>query len=250
MRLATDNHLTDGYPMRHLIFLLLAGCAFAITSPTWAADLARLDAAVAAPESDAYDWTGGYIGANIEYSVGHTPATYASTSAPFLGADIDTNPKGFGGGVGIGFNRQLSNGIVVGIEGDVDYGSISDTIPDTVAGGGNTVTATLDWTGTVRGRVGVATGIVLPYLTAGLAVANSHIASTDVTPNFPDADSAFLTGWTAGGGIEIGLGDNWSAKGEVLYADLGTHTYFMTAPWKLDAHATYTTAKFGLNYRF
>jgi outer membrane immunogenic protein len=60
-------------------------------------------------------------------------------------------------------------------------------------------------------------------------------------------------GWTAGGGIEVGFADNWSAKIEYNYLDFGTDRYTFIAPG-----ATATTSadthvhmvKGGINYRF
>ena len=37
-----------------------------------------------------------------------------------------------------------------------------------------------------------------------------------------------LVGWTAGAGIEYGFTQNWSAKLEYLYMDLGSRTYSIT----------------------
>jgi outer membrane immunogenic protein len=226
--------------------LMMLGAAGAVS----AADLV-VPAAAATPESDAYDWTGAYIGANFQYSFGHTTASYVDQTIPLLtGVDLSMDPNGFGGGATLGFNQQLSGGIVIGIEGDVDYNNITATIDDEAAvrnaRPGNTITGTTDWTGTVRGRVGVAVGSILPYLTAGLAVANTHVSATDGNLS----DSAVLTGWTAGGGIEVALADNWSAKGEVLYTDLGTHTYFADQPYASTSHPTSTTVRFGINYKF
>jgi outer membrane immunogenic protein len=68
----------------------------------------------------------------------------------------------------------------------------------------------------VRGRAGYAFGGVLPYVTGGLALGDIRAAA----PGFAGA-SATNAGWTVGGGIEIALPGNWTAKAEYLHVDLG-----------------------------
>jgi outer membrane immunogenic protein len=54
-------------------------------------------------------------------------------------------------------------------------------------------------------------------------------------------------GWTAGGGLEVGLTQNWSVKAEYLYIDLTSETYGLT----LNSNAlTSNLVRFGVNYRF
>ncbi len=71
------------------------------------------------------------------------------------------------------------------------------------------------WLGTARGRIGYAWNRVLFYGTAGAAYGN--IDSTA----FATTNSSTEVGWTAGAGIEGAIADNWTAKVEYLYADLG-----------------------------
>ena len=62
------------------------------------------------------------------------------------------------------------------------------------------------------------------------------------------------SGWTAGGGIEVQLASNWSAKVEYLYMDLGkstTNFNFGALPTLNDnARVNLNVARAGLNYRF
>src|SRR6185312_14587303 len=92
------------------------------------------------------------------------------------------------------------------------------------------VTKSIDWFGTVRGRVGfLVTPQWLLYGTGGLAYGEtkSSFTTTDLTggcvPNgtlcATGASSGVSTGWTAGAGAEAMLAPNWSAKVEYLYVD-------------------------------
>ena len=62
------------------------------------------------------------------------------------------------------------------------------------------------------------------------------------------------SGWTVGGGIEVALSRNWTAKAEYLYVDLGTRDQslaFAGLPAINDRSRAYlNVARTGLNYRF
>ena len=68
------------------------------------------------------------------------------------------------------------------------------------------------------------------------------------------------SGWTVGGGIEVGFAPNWSAKLEYLYADFGNvRTTWLPPAIPLlpplpalndDARVTMNVVRAGVNYRF
>lgn len=91
---------------------------------------------------------------------------------------------------------------------------------------------TLNYIGTARAKVGyLVTPDLLIYATGGLAYggvtlksATDVIEISELTDEFGigrSAKSGTLAGWTAGGGIEWMFVQNWSAKVEYLYYDLG-----------------------------
>ncbi|SEM33042.1 outer membrane protein [Bradyrhizobium sp. OK095] len=140
------------------------------------------------------------------------------------------------------------------------------------------LTQKLDWFGTVRGRLGVAvTPRVLFYGTGGLAYgrvstsgsvsainvsgspgSGDNLAFTPVAANFNS--STVKVGWSAGAGIEGAFADNWSAKLEYLYVDLGTVSGSLATPVialsgaplivGYRSHVTDNILRFGVNYRF
>lgn len=63
-----------------------------------------------------------------------------------------------------------------------------------------------------------------------------------------------ISGWTVGGGVELALGPNWSAKLEYLYVDLGTvnNTIVVTGGPSLtdSARIQMNVVRAGVNYRF
>jgi len=140
------------------------------------------------------------------------------------------------------------------------------------------LTQKLDWFGTVRGRLGVAvTPSVLFYGTGGLAYgrvstsgsvsatnvsgspgSSDNLTFTPVAANF--SNSTTKVGWSAGAGIEGAFADNWSARLEYLYVDLGTVSGSLTTPVialsgaplvvGYRSHITDNILRFGVNYRF
>ncbi len=65
------------------------------------------------------------------------------------------------------------------------------------------------------------------YATGGLAWGTNEVGASIAAPGFFAAGTASDThvGWTVGAGVEWALLDNWSAKVEYLYLDLGNATY-------------------------
>ena len=189
--------------------LLAACCAFGalVTAQAAAAadlSVAPLYKAPPAAVTQVYDWTGFYIGANGGGGWGHSYWSAQSTGIDLSGGQV--------GGT-VGYNRQFGNA-VVGVEGDLDWSNMKGSATTALCPGGCTTSDT--WLSTMRGRLGYAFGGVLPYVTGGLAVGDIRAAM----PGFA-GDSTTAAGWTLGGGLEVALPGNWSAKAEYLHVDLG-----------------------------
>lgn len=213
-----------------------------------AADLpARVPAAAPAPVFVANSWTGFYVGVVGGYGSGRNeitpeiPTQYSQVSINSLpvAPTISMNMNGAMIGGRVGYNHQLSNGVVLGVVGDLSWTNISgkscvegvlrgsapacDGSPDDSFAHGK-----INWFGTVRANLGFAISeSLLAYATGGLAVAGTESRITNLYgPGFPDVtDSAVRTGWTIGGGLTYKLSQSWSVGAEYLYADLGRHTY-------------------------
>jgi outer membrane immunogenic protein len=150
-----------------------------------------------------YNWTGFYIGANGGGGWGRSWWQSQSTTINLSGAQV--------GGTA-GYNLQLGN-TVLGLEGDLDWSNLKGTSGAALCPG---CSMSDSWLSTVRGRAGYAFGGVLPYVTGGLALGDVRASA----PGFAGA-STTNAGWTVGGGIEIALPGNWTAKAEYLHVDLG-----------------------------
>ncbi len=285
--------------MKHTVSTL-ALCAAFIGGPALAADLPSRKA----PPPTYYEptpvaaWTGFYVGVNAGGAFGGSSS--ANTSAYDLydlpgaapGAAFATSANSsaalsnssFIGGGQVGYNWQFNNRFVAGLEtdiqgvdgntsalaGGVGYDPLSGATPITTT----QVQKSLDYLGTVRGRLGfLATPSLLIYATGGLAYGGVNLqtssssvdAASVFAPGFGSGSvSNTQVGYTVGGGLEWMFAHNWSAKLEYLYYDLGSATASGAAVSGVNgagatqwAYAPSTSARFdghivraGLNYHF
>ena len=126
------------------------------------------------------------------------------------------NNEGFTGGGQIGYNWQLTpgSGVVIGFEADAQYLDFGGRRSRFVTNAAtinpafvpvDSVLSTLDFFGTVRGRLGYAFDRVLFYGTGGFAYATGDRGARVAFTNFNNRNDDFLTGWAAGGGVEYAL---------------------------------------------
>ena len=92
----------------------------------------------------------------------------------------------------------------------------------------------MDWTSTVRGRIGIPFDHFLIYGTGGVALADVSMNQAVTVGNFGQfAGSAdkTKTGWTLGGGAEYALCNNITVKAEALWFDLGSISLNLPRPF-------------------
>jgi outer membrane immunogenic protein len=183
-----------------------------------------------------FTWTGPYAGGQIGFAwgrstfdlLGFNPATNASFVTSLGGS-----PSGVIGGAHVGYLYQI-NQWVVGIEGSVDGTSLraNAVVPLPFFLGGTFLTAhtTSDVQGSIRGKLGFAWDRVLIYGTGGVAFGgfSSNLFLNGLNPafiQFPFANRFFSNtrvGWTAGGGIQYAVTDNWWVFAEYRYTNFGS----------------------------
>src|SRR5271170_2109250 len=120
--------------------LLLATCSVAI-----AADLPANIPVKAPIRSVIYDWTGFYVGGQFGY--GGASFGPGTNPLPLEGALLPHSTTGLIGGFQMGYNRELANRVVLGVEADAAFTSPPNA-PATTPAPFNT---TLDYIGTLRG---------------------------------------------------------------------------------------------------
>jgi opacity protein-like surface antigen len=290
-----------------LALALVAGSAFA-------ADLPYRKAPIVEPPPPVFTWTGLYGGINIGYGFGNStqdpgalvnyPYTYHVLTTDTVAPTFTINPAATGwwipndlsgvlGGGQVGANYQFNPWLVVGIEADVQaadihsqgngVGGATNNFPLGAQSTYATQNKSVDWFGTVRGRVGVTIPSfpnLLVYGTAGLAYGNV-IHSVNVSGFYPSLATGFAgavigagtnydqtkVGWTAGGGVEWfplpthALFKAFSVKLEYLYTDLGSTTLYgssiASVPANLPGFAyqqssatRWSTVRLGVNWHF
>ena len=173
------------------------------------------------------DWTGFYVGANGGYGGDRVDALVNLASALPVASSTQTQNRnsGFIAGGQVGYNRQLSNHVVVGLETDAQWSGIKASHQASNGPGAFTLTDignSLDWFGTTRARLGWASGPTLTYVTGGLAYGEVSAQGSQISGGlFSGSASQSKVGWTIGGGVEYALNENLSLKAEYLYIDFG-----------------------------
>lgn len=201
------------------IFRAIAVTAALVSTPAAAADLYRRPALAAAP-FNGYNWNGFYVGLNLGYQWG---------SVTNWGGG---SPSGVMGGGQVGYNWQYGQ-YVFGLEADLQGSAAEGTFA--------AYKFANPWFGTVRGRAGYAMNNVLFYITGGLAYGGGRVEFGTAT------ETQSHLGWTLGGGVEVGLTPNWSAKAEYLYVRLDDRSYLLTG---VNNGFSSNVFRLGVNYRF
>ena len=142
------------------------------------------------------------------------------------------SPNGIMGGGQLGFNWQFGQ-YVFGLEADLQGSAAQDTFA--------AYKFANPWFGTVRGRAGYAMNNVLLYVTGGLAYGGGRVDFGAFN------ETQTHLGWTLGGGVEVGLTPNWSARAEYLYVRLDDRSYVLTG---VNNGFSENVFRLGVNYRF
>lgn len=203
--------------MRAIIALAAFLCA---ANFAWAADLPvapapQAPAVYLPPAPPPYSWTGIYFGVNGGGTFAHASDTATITGGLAAGSASGSgsaNGGVFGGQ--IGFNYQI-NQLVLGMEGDFDWSSVSSTSTFGIL----SETSKVDWLATIRGRAGFAIDRVMIYGTGGVAFVptSDNVTATGFGTIF-NASSTNV-GWTVGAGAEAAFAQNWTARVEYLFVD-------------------------------
>jgi outer membrane immunogenic protein len=232
-----------------------------------------------------FTWTGFYVGVNagVAWFDNNDDRLFIPAGTGgifltdvFLPANGGSN-AGFTGGGQIGYNYQ-AGGWVFGIEADLQYadlgrGNNNSPFAFAVVGvpAGFTFASfdnSIEWFGTVRGRVGYAWDRALLYATGGFAFGGGGGGGNNFCGGvFFDCGGGddTRTGWTVGGGFEYAFTNNWTVKVEGLYVNLdgggsnnGLLGFVNGAPVFLPPgfitnavdEQTFGVVRVGLNYKF
>ncbi len=251
-------------------FILAAVSAFGAVSAQ-AADLPSQKAPPPPAPVPVFAWTGLHVGYNKGYGGGVYDST-VTLAAPLAGATatraVDQGSGWFVGGQ-IGYDYQFANGVVLGLESDLQWSDIKSSVQaataavDPLAGTYVNASQSLEWFGTTRARLGYSVGRLLPYVTGGVAYGETVARRAEFLAGggaIAGVAQSTTVGWTAGAGLDIALSGNLSARAEYLYVRLpgvsGPAVGAMPAPLPGFAGVFATGAteahliRGGTNYRF
>jgi high affinity Mn2+ porin len=226
----------------------------------------------APPAPAAYDWTGLYVGGHVGYAAGSSGWSAASTgaAAPVLTGSLDLFNsfdafKGTGSyfeGFQAGYNYMAPSRLVLGVEAGVSF-------PNTIGGGATLSSAAVgvanyaeqvEFSGTVRGRIGYAPGHWLFYATGGFAYSYDQFTRSQIaglpaggTAVPGQVENLFMVprfGGAVGAGVEYALPLNWTARLEYLFIDYANRSVtFPAGAQRFDSDLALNELRFGLNYK-
>lgn len=214
--------------------------------------------------ADGDDWSGIYggvhgtilagdaewSGTNI-YETLDGPEGSAVSNRQTIAAEV-SKTRG-GGGARLGFNYQTGQ-LVLGIEGDVNFGGRTDIAAlggTTAPQAGYSLQTRSNVLGTMRARAGIAFDRILLFGTGGLALTNQR--HTVTTGSGLSASVRNSSGWAGGGGAEFRLSDSLSVAATVLHVELGLVNFAGsggTNSFTTNVESSYTVGSVGLNLRF
>jgi opacity protein-like surface antigen len=243
------------------------------------------------PQLAVYNWTGFYLGGVVGAMRGSSDWTLAEN-----GSGVANRFGGLLGGVEAGYNYQIGSSWVLGIDGDIAWtnargnqtgpsatsgDAVTSNPPSTFPFGlppspfafGTTPTCTsridltcresVDWIGTLTGRLGYGWGGTLLYVKGG----GAYVKGTDeIFDTYPlvgavqtvgpicfcvlASASDNRVGWALGAGFEYAYNRNWSVKAEYLYLDFGSRILTLSDGEHWNISRNFSQTKLGINYHF
>jgi outer membrane immunogenic protein len=225
--------------------IVIAALLASVATSAFAADLPSRKGPPPAPVYYAppFTWTGFYVGVN-----GGGAFTDMRDNQFIGGGSVFGSPSGAVVGGQIGYNYQI-NQLVLGLEGSFDW---ADLNKDRTFADGSSNSLKVDSLATVLGRIGYAYDRTLFYVAGGYAGADVKASSFNDTItglSYPGS-SSWQSGYAIGAGIEYAMTNNISVKGEYLFSQLGSKTYYGGSPDVTKAGIDINTFKIGVNYKF
>lgn len=187
-------------------------------------------------------WEGLNLGVSVENQKGKTDYKNAAGSGEIF------KDSGLGAGVHAGYMWQRGP-VVFGWEADA-AGSSSEGDDGKRLGQIDEIQT--NWRGSLRARVGVAAGPVMPYVTAGWAMENHEYTVTDPgLGNKKFSTEETVNGPTYGAGVEVAMTENTSARVEYRRTTYGESSFVAPNLWNSTRsyERDVDTVLFGLTYR-
>jgi outer membrane immunogenic protein len=174
------------------------------------------------------DWSGFYIGGSAGISGGATLLSFDYDSAFDSPSSLAVPILGLTGTVTAGFNVQQGD-FVYGIAADGTFQALRGELQSPDDDPFYEAEGQLDSLLALRGRLGLASGPLLYYATAGVAAGHARFSANvvDGSPtgaSAPSGAEGIVFGPTVGAGIEYALNDTISLTTEGIVTDVGPLT--------------------------
>lgn len=202
-----------------------------------------------------HDWSGFYVGgsagltsAQIDWEIDGGEGFIASEDGSVHGSEKPST-----GSIRVGYNDQVGS-IVVGAE--LDYSLVNfDEFSSFDGGEGALLHSDMQGFGSLRGRVGYATGNLLCFVTAGIALGDMEHQYDSQSSNSqsPVTESTSIAGgWIAGGGLEFAVTENVSLVAEGVYATFYEEATAQGISYsdKFEVEVPLAIGRIGLNFSF
>ena len=242
----------------------------------------RYEPPVVAPP--VFSWSGFYLGGNAGYAFdgrqrfavsGNDALSNALLGAGIAPSYVATRARGFTGGGQIGYSYELGGrlggGILgAGVEADAAYTRLRSEEFYNAGIGYADARTSVDFVGTVRGRLGLAIQNALIYGTGGFAYGGVRDSVTAVAPGFGGYASGtdrIRTGYAYGGGVEFAIpttsflnfvkSSAVTVKAEFIHYDLGSGSAVVGgtgalagSSFNVRGRVDGNIARAGINYKF
>lgn len=264
-------------------YLIAVSAAALLTCPQAnAADVVTTYQPEPLPIIPAFSWTGFYAGGQLGGTWGNaktrlskkgkntnknTPSTAGVDAGGLLGSAVKNKlkPEGFLGGLFAGYNFQLNDRAILGIETDFVWDDVDDSkktwknrAKDKLKDenkDNSSVKVKQKWNGATRLRAGYAFDRVMPYAAFGLAYTKIKglYREDDNGRRHNHGKGKTRTGWTAGLGVDYippVFNDRIILRAEYRYTDFGKKTYKMPADMRYRVKYNQNDFRVGVAYKF
>ncbi|MEN5300068.1 outer membrane protein [Brucella sp. TWI559] len=172
------------------------------------------------PMASVFSWGGAYVGGEIGWGWAKSKVS----AWDFADSSENLNSNGFLGGVYAGYNFDMGNNVILGLEGNFNYNDLKKSndyaFKNTLS---YTTKSQLEWSGALRARAGYAIDRFMPYIAGGLAFGNIKTSYADSARDF--SNSKTKTGWTIGAGVDYAATNNVILRLEYRYTDFGKDNF-------------------------
>ncbi|MFM9865223.1 MAG: outer membrane beta-barrel protein [Micropepsaceae bacterium] len=191
-------------------------------------------------------YNGFYLGASAGYGTGDANQTrFGAVGGPFVSTQNDASIDGWTFGVLAGHNWTVGGNVVLGLEGNWDFGGPSG---DDGGSGGDINEWEQSWEASLRARLGLlVTPSTLIYGTVGYSWAeyDANVLNAPVSSR-----SHTFADWTYGAGIETQLTPSMTARFQYRHTDYSAERVTFAPAELYDIEAGPSTDHFSIGIAF